>query len=745
MAGRVERLSSWAASRSWIAEAQAGVNVAPMMLPSLMATGVILMQPLGHEWLPLGIGGAILACAAVALLRAVCGGDAMHINAARPTQAAMLAALMAEIGSAGQVSGADPQLRAMVMVSAAALALMLAGLMQCGLGYARVGSIIRFVPFPVIAGFSNGFAVTIALGQVPHLAGFPSWSALIAAMADVSAASPWPLAVGSLSLATTLLVQRHRPRWPAGLAGLLSGTLAHALLALAIPVAAVGARIGSLPGELPMTFGGAGIAELVQESALMPEVAGSILATAAALALVSSLQSLVSLASVDAMRRRRSDGDRELIRQGLGNIAAALLCAPPVGGSPLYTKAALAAGGGGRVSQLCLSLLLLASIALSGLIGIIPVAAMAGVLIGTTLTLLDPWSLGLLRRLWHAKRETHWTSLAADLLIVAIVSVLIAVSGAISALSVGIILSAMMYLVRSGGDVVRRVQDGTQLRSETERDMRALALLEEHGAAIRIVTLRGPLFFGSAERLADRIAMLPGAAALILDVSRTSTIDSTGIEVLRRVDRELQGRWCTLSLAGMPPSDAHRLMLGDLGWTDIERSGRVFADLNAALAAAEDRLLDAMSAKVTTVEIERHPALLGLDPPQLDLVAAVLERHAPRAGQQVAVQGQPSDRIWLVTAGQFTAHRQERDGAMVRVRSFRPGATIGEEALLVGGSWRHTVAADCDSMAYVLLARDLEMLGRIDWRIPFQVLRNIAIALQGQTMRLERLAAERGA
>lgn len=421
-------------------EAAGGVMAALFLLPNLLAVGMVGAAPLGAAWLGVGIKGAFTATIVAALLRAALGG-AFHVNAPRPSQAAMLAALMTQLAATSVMA---PEM----LLAATFLALAVAGLLQCALGVLRAGGFLRLIPLSVAAGFANGFAVAIAAAQFPALLGLRNWDAVAAAVADPVSLSPWRFLCGGAALLATLAAPRLIARIPAGFVGLGAGCLLHVLLIWALPDGTrLSPVVGAFADGMPFVWSGEAMWSLLtaaQFAVLLP-----IMETAATLAAIASLQSLVSLSTSDALTGRRSNGDGELLRQGAAAVAGALTGGAAVGGSPLYTRVAWINGGRGRATQVFLAAALLTAVTLlADGVAALPLAVLAGVVIATMISALDPWTQRTVKSLRRA--ETPRVVTVIDLSISVAVAGAVIFAGALPALATGLALAGARRLWRGG-------------------------------------------------------------------------------------------------------------------------------------------------------------------------------------------------------------------------------------------------------------------------------------------------------
>jgi SulP family sulfate permease len=354
-----------------------------------------------------------------------------------------------------------------------------------------------------------------------------------------------------------------------------------------------------------------------------------------------------------------------------------------------------------RAAQLALAAALLVVVTtLNGLVGAMPVSVMAGVVVATMIGTLDPWSIGLARRLWALRADGGRLELMLDLGVVATVTILVVASGALPALAAGMGLSVVIFVWRSSGGSIRRSIDATRVRSETARTASAQEVLEAHGGSIRLVSLQGSLFFGSAEAVADRLDAVVDAETVILDFTRVATLDGTAIYVLKRIDGAMLKSRCRLLLAGLTPRQ--QALLADQGWEAPKRDGRLFDDANAALVAAEDRLLSSRQPDPEGVfTLADHPMLNGLTRGQRHLLETVAERRDFAGGDVILTEGECGDAVWLLAGGRLTAWRDGR-----RVAGFHSGTVFGERALLGQRERRETVVAEEAAITYRLPTED---------------------------------------
>ncbi|MEU6024884.1 SulP family inorganic anion transporter [Micromonospora sp. NPDC047134] len=522
----------------------AGLTVAVVALPLALAFGVT--SGLGAE------AGLITAVVAGAVA-AVFGGSNLQVSGPTGAMTVVLVPIVAQFGAAG-----------VLMVG------VLAGLILIALAFARMGRFVRFLPVPVIEGFTAGIAVVIALQQVPAALGVTDaegervWAVAADAVARfVAHPQPAPI-VMALGVAAVMLIGA---RWRPGVPFSLLAVAAATLLAEFAPIDLI--RIGALPQSLP-----APSLDFLDLGAV-----GVLLPAALAVAALAALESLLSATVADGMTvGQRHDPDRELFGQGLANLAAPLFGGIPATAAIARTAVNVRAGAVSKLAALIHALALAAIVlAAAPLVGRIPLAALAGVLLATTVRMVEAASL------WALARSTR-----GDALVLVLTFAVTVIWDLVTAVAVGVGV-AIMVALRAVARSARLEQVPLDADDHTAEEQ---ALLAEHIVAYR---LDGPLFFAAAHNFLLQLSDVADVRVVILRMARVTTIDATGAQVLGDAIRRLQGRGITVLLSGID-SD-HDQVLDTLGVADqLRRDNLIFPDTPAAIAYARTLALPAAAA-----------------------------------------------------------------------------------------------------------------------------------------------------
>ncbi|WP_089010743.1 SulP family inorganic anion transporter [Micromonospora inositola] len=540
--GLLPARADWAAvRRSPRQDLLAGLTVAVVALPLALAFGVT--SGLGAQ---AGLVTAVVAGA----VAAVFGGSNLQVSGPTGAMTVVLVPVVQRFGPTG-----------VLMVGA------MAGLVLIALALARLGRYVRYLPTPVIEGFTAGIAVVIALQQVPAALGVTDahgekvWAVAADAVTRfVVHPKPAALAVALAVAALMLLGARWRPRLPFSLLGVAAATV----LAELAPVDLV--RIGALPQGLPAPS--LGFLDL--------DAVGVLLPSALAVAALAALESLLSATVADGMTvGQRHDPERELFGQGLANLASPLFGGIPATAAIARTAVNVRAGAASKLAALTHALALAAIVlAAAPLVGRIPLAALAGVLLATTVRMVEAGSL------WALARATR-----GDAVVLVLTFAVTVIWDLVTAVAVGLAVAVVLALraVARSARLEQVPLDPGEHRAEEH------ALLAEHIVAYR---LDGPLFFAAAHTFLLELSEVADVRVVVLRMSRVTTMDATGAHVLGDAIRRLRGRGITVLLSGITPG--HEQVLSTLGVADeLRREGLVFPDTPAAIRHARTIALGA--------------------------------------------------------------------------------------------------------------------------------------------------------
>ncbi|MGE3774740.1 MAG: SulP family inorganic anion transporter [Gammaproteobacteria bacterium] len=488
-----------------------GITAGVVALPLALAMGVASgLGPIA------GLYGAIF----VGFFAALFGGTESQVSGPTGPMTVVVAGLAASLAAA---AGEADKLGLIFT------AIMLGGLMQIALGVMRMGEYIRLVPYPVISGFMSGIGGIIVILQIGPLLGHASppgtVDALLAAPSAAADTNFMALVIGLSSFAIAMT-------WPRQLAKYLPGPLAALIIGTGLSLALGGVPIlGDIPSGLPSLH-------LPQFSG---DTIGLVLEAAFILALLGSIDSLLTSLVADNLTRSRHDSNQELIGQGIGNTFAGLFGGTAGAGATMRTVINIRTGGKTRISGMVHALFLLAVVlGLGSLASYIPHAALGGILIKVGVDIVD-WTY-----LKNAHRGPRW-----DLVLMVLVLLLTIFVDLITAVAVGVVLAAIAFVEQVAKDQMKNLKSRDALVTASPR---ARALLQQLGTRVSVFEFRGPLSFGAAADLGHHARSLfrdEQLQALILDFSNVPFLDVSAIRAVETIADDAAHNGRALHVCGM--------------------------------------------------------------------------------------------------------------------------------------------------------------------------------------------------
>ena len=527
--------SSWNVVRGdFFGGVAAGVVALPLALAFGVASG---LGPVA------GLYGAI----ATGIVAAVFGGTPVQITG--PTGPMTL--VVAGIVATNTLPSGAVNLPVVVAI------IVLAGLLQIALGLFRIGAYIRYVPYPVISGFMSGIGVIIILQQLfPMLGAEPPSSEPLSILRQLHLLGgniKWgAVALSALTIATVFILPRFTKAVPASLVALVALTALAVLLALEVSV------IGEIPSGLP---------SLVMPSLDFQQLP-LLLAAAIQLAFLGAIDSLLTSLVADNLTRTQHDSNRELVGQGLGNIAAGLIGGIPGAGATMRTVVNVEAGGRSRLSGVIHGLFLAAVLlGLSGLVQYVPRAVLAGLLVAVGIGIID------YRGISHILKVPR-----SDAFLMLFVLVLTVFTDLIIAVAAGLIVASFVFM-KKVSDITERQTTLTPVADEPWAD--ELTIPDTIRNKLFIKHVDGPLFFGFASQFLD-IARQAAAQSrlLVLRMDRISYMDQTGVYALKDALTRLNAAGVRVLVVGV--SVAHLDLLEKLQVIPaVVPESDVFSDFDA--------------------------------------------------------------------------------------------------------------------------------------------------------------------
>ena len=707
-----------------------GLVSAGVAIPLAMGFGMFAFVSFGDEYFASGALAGLITALVVGVVSVLLGDKSPTLYAPRITTTFFLGILLY-----GLVHSDSPVVRSGGLPLTLAVIfsiILLAGVFQLLFGWVRLGTLIKFTPHPVLAGFQNAAAILLFLVQLGNVFGFDRTMPFVQALEHVGHAKPLSLLVAAIVIVAMWQAKGLLPRVPPLLVGLLAGTVLYYAMIVAGLGADLGPAIGDAPSpELtPPMF--PRFAELARHPGL-GAIVSTIVGGALALALIASIDALLCARLLAQPGDPRVDGDRLLVRLGAGNVVAAcfggitsgLNLGPSLVNRAFGARTPFSVLVNGAVTLLAIALLF-------PLIAYLPRVALSAAIMVIAIQHIDRWTLHAFRRV--ASGSTPYRRhLMLDLLVVVVVAALSVIVDIVVAVFIGVAIAVLLFAVRMSRSIVRRSYRGSAVRSRKSRTVQQMTVLETVGSGILIVELQGALFFGTAETLASEIAVLMQQRThqVILDLRRVTEIDSTGAELLRRIDADLSARGATFAICVLQPSEP-AAVLADAGVLDGITAERVFGHVDGALEWAEEQLLAAQVGDPGAEQdtpLARAGIFAGLTPKEMATVERYLRRTEIDKGRTIFAQGESGSDLFIITSGTASAYLHQNRGADIRLTTFTPGTVFGELAILDPGPRSATVIADEALVCFALSYEDFVLLSSDAPKIAIKILANLSRAL----------------
>jgi len=720
-------------------EVVGGTTAALLGIPTSIGYGVLALHALGDQYVSHAILAGLYGATLVPLAALALGSRGATIYAPRSILALLLGTVVLQTiapaaASAGSAWSVEQTLTLLFLV------ILLAGVFQALIGALGVGTLIKYIPAPVMAGFQNAVALLILIAQVGTLTGAPPDVSPAQIGRYLSAVQPLTLAIGLGTAVVIWRIRRLTARVPPVIAGLVAGTGAYYALALLGYGGRLGRVVGPMPQAVPAPTYLAGFLALPDQPELWAVLPG-LIGAAGSLAVVASLDTLLCAKTLDGVTGRKAGSRHELLRLGLANAGAACF-GSLLSGINLGSSMANHRAGGRRTLSAAVSALTVLAVALFAgpLIARLPRVVIAGTLVVVAFELVDRWSVRLLREL-ASRRIADWRMPALDLFVVVLVATVTIALNLMAAVAVGVFIAVASFLLRMSRSVIRRSYRGDVVRSHRTRAPALMELLAREGRRIVVFELDGPLFFGTAEDLANRVeaSLREGAFVVILDLRRVNDIDSTGGRILAQAcDRtRREKKHLLLSEADANPAVARALRA--LGVRAALGPAAIFPDTDAALEHGENLVIESLRVEAAVGEelpVARLPAFEGLSPEDSAVVAALLVRRHYRAGEVVVKEGNQDRSLFLIAQGTCSVKIDVAGpNRSRRLATFSPGTVFGEVALLDKQPRSATVTADEDLVCYELSEDGFQTLTSFHPRIAIHLLMNLGAELSRRLRR----------
>ena len=575
------------------------------------------------------------------------------------------------------------------------------------MGRFKLGSLIRFIPYPVFGGFLAGTGWLLVVGGIEVMSGLGLEWANLAGLFSAETAIKW--LPGFVAAVIMLLVVRRTGKFQHLLLFMVFGISAFYLVMFAMGSTVAEATdsgwlLGTFPqGSLwrPIT---PGEFDLIDWAAIVPQIGNM-----ASVLLISSIGLLLNASAMELTFHQDVDLNRELQSSGWANLAGGLGGSPPGFHALSLSTLGYHIAGNRWVGLVSAAVTGLAFFFGATILSLFPKLVLGGLLLFIGFAFLAEWlydSWGKLPRL--------------EYFLVVIILVIVGTFGFLQGVAAGIFFSVILFVINySQVDVIKHVLDGTSYHSNVDRAVHHRRLLNERGQQMHIVKLQGFIFFGTAarvhehvfERVSDSEAM--PLSALVLDFRLVNRLDSSAINSFVKIKQLADANHFTMALTHLSPALKPYFETAEFS-TGPGKKLRMFPDLDHGVEWCESQLLNLSGATLMETRQSLPVLLKKAFPDEVDFGGLVeyMEKVDVSAGEHLIHQDAANDKVFFVESGLITVQVEDEEVGVVRLRTMGPGTIVGELSFYLGMPTSASVVAERDTTLFMLTRDGLARLER---------------------------------
>jgi len=704
--------------------------------PQSIAFGIIVFSALGQEYVSTGAIAGALGAIVIGFVAPLLGGTPRLISSPCAPSAAFLAGLLSQPWMSQITSSAPSQ--AIIIIG---LTVLFAGIFQILFSFVGGGKVIKYIPYPVVTGYLSSVGIIIFLGQLPRITGMNAGDSLVHVLSSPSQWSLPSLVIGLITIAVMYLSPRITKKVPPPLIGLFGGVISYFVLSIYYPelrsLKDNKNVIGVLQGEFSAQYF---IARFSGFSGLQFSLVSQCIIAGATLAVVLSIDTLKTCVIVDTIGKTRSNSNRELFGQGVGNLAAAAVGGIAGAGTLGATLINLSSGGITRLSGILSGgFTLLAFAVFSPLLAWVPVPALAGILILVAIRTID----------WNLLKMVKKRAAIFDFMVIGGVIVVALQYSLMAAASTGFALSTIFFLREQiMGPVIRRKNYGNTLFSKKSRLSHETKILQENGSKTAIYEIQGNLFFGNTDKFFTAVSEdMESCQFVILNLRMVQSIDSTAVHTFNQIDSILSDKKGRLILAGVPhsllPGQTLENFLNEVEMKKNQTHILIFDELSDALEWVEDYILSEKNQYHSHLEnplnANEIEIFKNLSPERLQAIHSCLEEKSYGQGNKIFSSGNTGDEIFFIRRGIVRILLPMDEKKNHHLASFGAGDFFGDMSFVDHAARSADAIAESDVELYMLSRKRFEELVKQDEGLAAEFYENLVrvLALRFRSTHLE--------
>ncbi|MFN8673196.1 MAG: SulP family inorganic anion transporter [Candidatus Sericytochromatia bacterium] len=697
-------------------------------LPSAIAFGVSIYSVLGSQYIATGALSGILGVIALGIITPIFGGTNLLVSAPCAPAAAVISGFVIEKMSIG--GNADNILILIMLMG------FLSGIFQVSFGFLGLGTLIKFMPYPVVSGYLSGVGLYIIASQTPKFLGAPKNAHFWESILNSDLWKWQSIVLGIFTIFSMIIAPKITKKVPPVIISLLSGLFCYLILTFIDKSLLIQENNPFIVGAISSNNTGNFFQELIKKLACIKNVELSdiydLLLPSLTLAVLLSIDTLKTCIVIDALTHSRHKSNKELIGQGLGNIASAFIGGVNGAGTMGATLVNISSGASSRLSSLIEGIFAtLAFLFLGSLISWVPIASLAGILCVIGAKMIDKNSLNFFRN----------SSTKLDFLVIIAVILTSLTVSLIMASAVGVLLAVLLFIREQiSTSIIHKKSYGNQVSSKHVRVAKEVELLKKYGNALAIYELQGSLFFGTANQLYSNLEKdLNEKKYIILDMKRVQSVDLTAAHILEQIEEVLTQKKAFLIFSRVPKTlptgqDVQNY-LGEVGLVKEESKVKIFNDIDDAIEWVENDIIknnitEEIDEKL--LELNDFELFKGRKATTVADLEAKIKICSYKAGEKIFSCGDRGDELYFIRKGTVSIVLPISESESYHLSTFGKGNFFGEMSFLDGVNRSASAFADTDIELFILSRENFETFAEEHRSSGIYFLEGLASVLAGR-------------
>lgn len=714
----------------WTGDMWGGLSSMLVALPSAIAFGIIVYSPLGDTFGSKGALAGILGAILLGLAASFIGGTQKLISAPSAPSAAILSAFTIKCANSNHYSVENIFLMVILVT-------VLTGAFQLLFGVLGEGKFIKYIPYPVVAGFLTSVAVLIFLSQAPKVLNLPKGYGVFQGLLSFELWNFNSIMIGIVSIVVMFLSPAVTTVVPPAILALGAGMIVYFSLSFLNPALLSVTNNNLIIGSI-QTSGN------FWQSLLLPWKSlnnitfigfsglQTIFITAVTLSILLSIDTLKTCVILDSLTRSRHDSNKTLMAQGAGNMVSGFFGGLPGSGTMGPTLVNVNSGGTTRMSGIMEGLFALLTFLLLGkLVMWIPFASLAGILLVVAYRMVDKEIFKLLSQ----------KSTMLDFFVVVTVVLAAIVSNLLTAAAVGVAFAILLFLRdQIKGHVLKRKLTGSQTFSKKTRLPHELEVLIEKGENAVIFELQGALFFGTTDQLFNELEpYFAKCKYIVLDFKWVRSIDFTASRMLKQICEQIHENGGTFILSSLTTN----LTTGEVSKQYLEEAGllnaahlqiKTFDVLDDALEWIEDMNLEEADihshVEDKPIDITEVNLFSGLNPEEISLLRRCVKEKKFSNGEKIFSKGDESAEMFFIRRGQVKIMLPlSGENVYHHISTFPKGNFFGDMAFLDSQPRSADAIAEGEVEVYIISREDFNQLTPSDPKLAAVIFERLAYVL----------------